>query len=860
MFTADGSATASPPLPGVVRSPSLTRDQVIQLGQHGSPWAFAPLALRALGVAPADAGVRFLLAANLAKLLLRTPALEQLAALEGVAPGAASDPQVRALRQAVEGLPRDEVSATERIALARSNVQALAARGVNLHAPLKAWEQHTRAERWFRGRSGNIVRLVGDVSDPGAWRHLAEVREAAGQFAAQRLGGGGSEVKGGVVVEGVDPPWLLLAAHEVTGRTEDGFTPRVWVVQADALELLDGLACADLASVIADERVEFRVGPGASERLLADLRASLHALLPSMHIVASTLRERLAPGAGAIMETAGREQAEEQRALLERIRAVYAGRDRAWWSRRFAEGLAAAAARAEAGVAAGAERGGPGGAGEGVNGGPLRVLVPTYRHSTFVRHSAEDLVAALVRRGIEARVLMEEDDHSCMNTSAYGRAVAAFEPDLFIVINYPRVAIGAIIPENVPYVCWVQDAMPHLFTREAGGAFGPLEFLAGHTSSELFERFGYPRERALRIPVVASEEKFSADPVPAALRKEHECELAYVSHHGETPGEMAQRLMREANDARVARCVARIAEQLPAEIEALSRPESRGRIVACVRRAAADFFGGAEGGLDARAESSLVHGCALRLADRMLRHQMLAWADAVCERRGWRFRLYGKGWERHPSLARRAQPPLEHGLALRASYQAAAAHLHGTIHWNLHQRVTECILSGGVPLIRLKRDDMQIPYFWTLAQLAATEGAPAESAEADGELRAGRYVAADHPALVRYWLQLQRLGFGGEVTAVLEPHPLTIRLATETVEHLALNEETAWLAGDMALTGFSTEADLEARLAALVERPALRSDISRGMRRRAARSLTYGGALTRLLNFITEALGRPDAA
>jgi hypothetical protein len=89
---------------------------------------------------------------------------------------------------------------------------------------------------------------------------------------------------------------------------------------------------------------------------------------------------------------------------------------------------------------------------------------------------------------------------------------------------------------------------------------------------------------------------------------------------------------------------------------------------------------------------------------------------------------------------------------------------------------------------------------------------------------------------------------------------LTIRLATETVEHLALDAETAWLAGDMALTGFSTEAELEARLEGLIERPAMRSDVSQGMRRRASRSLTYAGALTRLLDFITEALGRPDAA
>lgn len=804
----------------------MTRDQILQLGQSGSPWTFPALAMRALAVAPADGAMRFLLVANLAKLLLRTPALEQLAVLTELAPSAVDDPQVLALRRAIESLPEDEISVTERIATARANVQALTTRGIHLRTNVQEWEHGTRSERWFRARGGNIVRLSSDASDPAAWRHLSDIRTAAAAFVDDRLAA--AAVRNGVALEGVDPPWLLMAAYDATRRSEDGFTPRLRVLQADERELLDGLACADLGELIADSRVGFFVGEAAGDRLLAELSDNLHTQFAGPHLTASTLRTRISPPVTDLIQAAAARQSEELQRVSGRLREIYAGRDRAWWARRFAEGLAAARD------------------GEGKERGrPLRVLIPTYRHSTFVRHSAADIASALASRGIDARVMMEPDDHTCLNTLAHAHEIAAFEPDLLIVINYPRAWFGDAVPANVPYVCWVQDAMPHLQTEEAGRGFNELEFLVGHTSDELFDRFGYPRERAIRLPVVASEEKFSNEPAPSSLLREHECELAYVSHHSETPEQLTQRLMRESGDERIARCVAMIAERLPAELAALHLPESRARLLACVRGAALDVLGVK---LNARAESQLLHGCALRLADRMLRHEMLAWADAVCRRRGWRLRLYGKGWQDHPVLGRWAHPALQHGADLRASYQAAAAHLHGTIHWNLHQRVTECILSGGVPLVRLKRDDLQIPFVWTVAQLAAN-GTPEP-----GSTHERRYSAAEHPVLARYLRQLQRLGFGEEVDAWLEPHPLTIERCISMTRHLALEDGAAWLAGDMDVTGFSSEAELEQRLAAIVEQPKLRADLNRGMRSRARRSLTYGSALDRIFGLVQSSL------
>ena len=52
----------------------------------------------------------------------------------------------------------------------------------------------------------------------------------------------------------------------------------------------------------------------------------------------------------------------------------------------------------------------------------------------------------------------------------YLRAFAEFEPDLVVLINYTREQMKGSIPEGVPFVTWVQDAMPHLFDARLGAA------------------------------------------------------------------------------------------------------------------------------------------------------------------------------------------------------------------------------------------------------------------------------------------------------------------------------------------------------------------------------------------------------
>jgi hypothetical protein len=66
--------------------------------------------------------------------------------------------------------------------------------------------------------------------------------------------------------------------------------------------------------------------------------------------------------------------------------------------------------------------------------------------------------------------------------------------------------------------------------------------VAGYAFEELFAAHGYPRERAVSLPLAADETKFH--PGPVADPERYACEIAYVSHQSETPGAQHVRLAR----------------------------------------------------------------------------------------------------------------------------------------------------------------------------------------------------------------------------------------------------------------------------------------------------------------------------
>lgn len=794
------------------RDPAAERVELLRLGRSKRPWDFMARASAWLHANGADDVVRFLLAANFAQLGLKTLASEQLLRLPASATAQAG---VRELQVQIDALPEDAVEAEECAGILGANLAVLGQRGIDLSRYWTAWRARASGVRVFRMPGGLTIRVAAkDATPDELFDHAAWATSAVGS--AEGLHARDPQP---VVIEGMDPPFVFIEAMRVTAKRANGICGRVDVLHADPITFLDALSLRDLGELLGEERTTFYVGPEAAAQAMDVWRSRLDQRITACAICVPGTTQLSRPSVGEAITTVLGEQEREVQTVHDRLTRERGGMDAAAWQARFAAALAAKQ--------------------------PLRFFIPTTRHSTFVQHSAQDIASALRRLGHETHVMVESNDFEQRSVLAYLREVERFKPDAMLVINYPRAASPGMAPAWLPQVCWIQDAMPHLFSSEIGKAQGELDFLVGHLHQELFSKHAYPRERALPAPVPVDSVKFHSGPIDASLRSRFECEIAMVSHHGETPRAMHERLIREqAGDARVREAFERINLRLPEAIEASMREAPQRAIARMVRETMRDVWGDEP---ETRLYDLVMRHYATPLADRYLRHQSVAWALDLARSKGWRVNLYGRGWSQDPSLAEFARGELSHGEELRAAYAAARVHLHSSLHSMVHQRVMECFLSSGFCTARLTLDAL------TMVRAGvhnALRHAPLDVE--DGE-RVG-YAISKHAEARAYNDLLVAFGSpdAGDTLWSTRARVESLKANAHTV---GVEQDPRSLWGDLRETTFWDRGSFEARVTRAIEDDAWRASLIASAAERVRTHFTYDGILSRLLSLM--AGGRP---
>lgn len=775
------AATSSPPL----RSALLG---LLSSGRHADFVAQSSTYLRS---EPSDSAIAFQAAGTCATLGLPTLASDFLSLLPAQAQ---TDRAVASLRARLSTLPHDELPQAER-ALAADRVRAtLAARVTGLAS--------TSASLLLRSPTGLIARRdasgIVQLLSPAA-RALADLRSSRSQ---------GTPIEG-LVAAGL-APGLIASLRELAPRQPDGFAPRILIVEPDADLALDLLTLAPEPD-LADPRVRVFAGPSALEDLGSFLRERPDATLPSEVLASGSSPNALslASALRALLESQSTAQQARAQTLWPRVLARYAGRSTEFWARRLAEP------------------------------GPKRVLIPISRYSTFVKHSASDLAEAFRSLGHHAEILTEPDDSTHLITTAYHAALERFEPDLVVCINFSRHALSSAFPPEVPFVCWAQDAMPHLFSERLGKAFSPLDFLVGHTWPELFSACGFPRAQTSPAPVVASDTKFTPAPAPAELLRRHACDVAYASHQSEPPELLEHRLRESIRSNPEA---LRVFESLLPTIDAIAHAPFDHHPGGELRLALSAAFDRHFPAAPAQVRLLMLTQYLFPLAERRTRHAALSWTAELAEELGLRFHLYGRGWETHPRLAAFARGPLEHGDDLRASYQAAAVHLHVSLNSLVHQRVLECSLSGGLPLPLLHRDELTSLELWLLDQMRAR---PVDVCRIEPRLDC--WWTGDHIELMHWTSLRQRLGLEGY--PILAAHDCYVR-SLESAPPAPRTTHADFLLGDLTETTFRSKDTLRRAILRAIERPDWRAHTAGAIRHRVQAHLTHRVFARDMLEFL----------
>lgn len=603
-----------------------------------------------------------------------------------------------------------------------------------------------------------------------------------------------SRCRGPVLLEGISPPWILEALLDTPSPPGSPcFLQRIVILQSDWFELFDGLSQTDLGDTLADPRLIWFVGDGASERLLKWFDERIDDAPPAFVVQNPSLRVQSSPDAPALFQEIERRWTENESDLIQRLE-QRPPRDLEWWSKRFAGNLP--------------------------EHGPMRVLLPVSRYTTYLKHIAADVQRAIHSNGMECEIIIERDDFTAMSQCAIMRMISSFDPDLIISINYPRRSLGQHIPQDIPHVCWIQDAMEHLLRPDSGKSIGERDFFVGMIIAEYKDLYGYPKDRTKWMPMIASRSKFAS----GHTSTQFDAEVAWVTHQSEHPDAMRDRFLREMGGP-----APHLVEQLRSlfnEIEQRTKTTAMTFLFPEIHRAVNSHF--FPNGVPDRAQqlkSNITYTMAVPFAERVLRHQTAEWAAEIAKRRGWRYKLYGEGWEEHPTLSEFAVGPLEHGHALREAYSKSVVQLHASINQITHQRVSECILSGGLPLCRVVRHS-----FVLMSMMIAVDSEliPYDNllGDRDSEYEHWYVPLESNPAAAQYARDLTRLGLCEDNQFAKGRMYWNANQIKRAKEHLSdrITRQNAEMLGTMTDLYFTTPELLESLIEQTIENPEWRNE------------------------------------
>lgn len=796
-----------PPMIGVSEHPPLSVsaawDTIARISAH-------------LRSSPSDLQARLEIAESLITLGLRSLAIHELKTLaeHGFPLSDLADPLTRA-----ESLPDDVVAIEQSESILRSNLQAIGISLPDLDQSINRWRAIAQSQIRFQAVDTNIVRLL---KDKGAVDQMQNTRGLFRSMLQKPLIELTKRQRGPIVLDGITPPWILQQLLEDDAQPSvPGFRQKLYVAQRDPIAFLEGLSIVDLSEKLNDERIEWFVGDDAVDQLV-DTVNKRPGIAHSVLVIANPANSQALSKAiqESLLSISARD-AESNLQLSARINERYASRDRAYWSERFKD-----------------ER------------TKLRILIPTSRYTTYLQHACADLRDALEALGHECLLLTEPNDSSLMISSDYLSAIDKFDPDLLIAMNHTRASFSGLLPKELPVLTWIQDAMGHLFNNEQGESVGELDFVVGMIHRDLIDKFGFSEQQTQWHPMVASTSKFTDKRSESAPI----CEIAYVTHQSESVHEQCARLVREfahelPDRQRDLETLVQRVQEIIATPGVRVHPELNRALDEC-------FFSDSDPSSLPIMRANLLHGLVLPIAERYFRHQTIQWAADIAERHGWSLKLFGNGWESHPDFARYAQGPLEHGGSLASCYQSAVVHLHASIQQPLHQRVTECLLSGGLPITRVARDAFALMNNQAVIE-AIESGTIHPVLDEQGNQIAGSIRVDQNQAATRMINTLRKLDLlGSDEFADGKIQWVTQKIndakRDQAAETHRINAEQFASMTDLF---FTNERTLESLLVNAIDGSDWRDQTRARVRRELAEAFTMNGFAQSAISFVRDRLG-----
>lgn len=606
-----------------------------------------------------------------------------------------------------------------------------------------------------------------------------------------------------VLVAGIDQGWLWSSLYSLPANVPalPGHRPPLYFLVQDVERLWTAMHLHEWRGLLADNRTHLFVGPNATQQLRETLLANARLVWPrlSVTIEHSLWRE------GETLDT-----------FLRSINSDIAARLQTLTHRNNTASAAMSAIEVARGLRS--DR-------------PLRVMGITSRYTTFLQHSMRDWLDAFSRLGHETHLVIERADHEVMNNVVYTQAVADFRPDLVVIIDHYRAELAAI-PATIPCVMWVQDQLPNICSAKGGAAQADRDYCLGFGRLQLSRKFGYPADRYMPATVPVNESRFTPAPLTDEERSQYACDVSFVTH-ASTPADVLVKAEMKKIGGDAQRLIGDVFERLRAiyaDGNSLTQP-------ILLRRLIETSLLDTKTSVDAPSLAYLMDFFQQKVNNALFRHQSIEWLVEM----DVNLRLYGNGWESHPTLARYARGPANNQTQLSAICRASKINLQATPHGAVHQRLFEGLAAGGFFLIRQCPGDLIERVYRKLYEWCMQHN-----------VRSNEQIRSSTSPEVQQWLREAEHLIG--VSPFDPDYNLCDNLELSHDGEFIRSAGAIW--DDYDAVAFNSRDELQQRVTRYLNDTDARQSIACSMREKVLERFTYVSTTERLVDFIATDLER----
>ncbi len=655
------------------------REQMMKWLEKDKGYEFLTMAAHYIPVCPDDHFVRIMAIREYVKLNLISPAQDLLNF--GVASGTSPDatfqslPQefktVRDSLQNVQSTPERWSDYTPQY---ESNLNALEERGFDTSVIRTAW---TKRKKWFElFKDNNHLYQLRRRDERGLWFWIPALRNHTNVDDAQALPDNISALTPGpYAFEGLGLGRYFERVYEATKDTFLGFSCALIVVERDAAAMAALFHLKDWRELLSDPRVMLFVGENWAGELQHTMDENFDLPIPIQVFTTGPRLPNTPPHAVDIVQQSVSTREKVTLKSLDAVEKQYASRDIHYWADRFEKALS------------GKDQ-------------PLRIMGIVSTHTSFLQYSMRDAKRAIESLGHQCVVVSEKSSYDSVSTNTYHQRIQALDPDLVFVLDHIRPEFANIVPKNLPILSWDQDQLPHVFTPEKVAGISPIDFVVGYSKQRCIQ-LGCNPDQLLYVQMPTCEEQFGGDPLTQKEIEKYTCDVSYVSHASQTPQAFHEEERSQYKDPAVVRLLDTLFEMLIPKLIENRGPHSMLYYTAIEEAKRQCDMVQIHPDLNQRLSSWYMW----RLGDRLFRHEALAWVSQWATNRNRSLRIYGNGWEHHPTLSAFAAGPAENGRELVCIYRASKINLQLMPSGFIHQRALDGLAADGFFLTRNTTND-----------------------------------------------------------------------------------------------------------------------------------------------------------